>query len=168
MSEKRVMIIGIGRVGNFALEFLVRTNAIDRVIVADSDKKTGLSRTHAAIYGAAQMGYYPNVEFVHLDLNNIEETALILSKTAPDVILNFATLVSAWWLLTELPPDMLIKFKTVATFGIWLPTQLVLNYKLMQAVKSAGIKTHVVVSGYPDVVCPVLGKARLAPTESFC
>ena len=164
MSEKRVMVIGIGRVGNFALEFLVRTKEIDSLFVADSDNEMGLSRTRAAIYGAAHMGYYPTVEFVHLDLNNIEETASILNKIAPDVILNFATFLSAVRLLTELPPDMLKKFKTVATFGIWLPSQLVLSYKLMQAVKKANIKTHVIVSGLPDVVCPVLGKVGLAPT----
>jgi len=34
----------------------------------------------------------------------------------------------------------------------------------MQAVKKAGIRTHVIVAAFPDAVCPVLGKVGLAPT----
>jgi len=37
-------------------------------------------------------------------------------------------------------------------------------YKLMQAVKSSGISTHVVNSAFPDLVNPVLAKIGIAPT----
>ncbi len=35
---------------------------------------------------------------------------------------------------------------------------------MMQAVKKAGIKTHVVNSAFPDLVNPVLGRFGMAPT----
>jgi hypothetical protein len=163
MSEKRVMIIGLGRIGNYALEFLVRTPGVDTIFAADIDKEVGLSKTQIAMLGAAQMGFYPHVEFVPMDLNNIEETASILNRVAPDVILSCVTL-QAYWVVSELPQDLQKKLKVIAGYGPWLPMHLTLNYKLMQAIKHAGIKTHVVVSAFPDATCPVLGKVGLAPT----
>lgn len=163
MSEKKVMVIGLGKIGNYALEFLARTPGLASIYAADIDKEVGLSKTNNALLGAAQMGYYPHVEFVRLDVYNIEEVASILSKIAPDVILSCVTL-QAWWVISELPQDLYRKLRVVAGYGPWLPMHLTPNYKLMKAVKNAGIKTHVVVSAFPDVTCPVLGKVGLTPT----
>jgi malate/lactate dehydrogenase len=163
MSERKVMVIGLGRIGNYALEFLARTLGIGTIYAADIDKEVGLAKTNNALLGAAQMGYYPNVEFIPLDIYNIEETASILNKIAPDVILSCVTL-QAWWVISELPQDLYRKLRVVAGFGPWLPMHLTPNYKLMKAIKNAGIKTHVVVAAFPDATCPVLGKVGLAPT----
>jgi hypothetical protein len=163
MGEKKVMIIGLGFIGNYALEFLVRTQGVDSIFTADIDKEVGLSKTNTAMFGAAQMGFYPHVEFFPLDVNNIEETASILNRIAPDVILSCVTFQS-WWVISELPKDIYKKFRVVAGYGPWLPMHVTPNYKLMQGIKKAEIKTSVVVAAYPDAVCPVLGKVGLAPT----
>jgi len=157
------MIIGLGRIGNYALEFLVRTPGVGSIYAADIDKEVGLSKTNNAILGAAQMGFYPHVEFIPLDLNYIGETALLLNRIAPDVVLSCVTL-QAWWVISELPQDLYRKLRLVAGFGPWLPMHLTPNYKLMQAIKQAGIKTHVVVAAFPDATCPVLGSVGLTPT----
>jgi malate/lactate dehydrogenase len=163
MADHKVLIIGLGNIGNYALEFLARTQGVDSIFTADIDKETGLSKTNNAILGAAQMGFFPQVEFIPLDVFKIEETAGILKKIAPDVILSCVSL-QAWWVISELPGDLYKKFRLIAGFGPWLPMHLVPNYKLMKAVKNANIKTHVVVAGFPDAVCPVLGKVGLTPT----
>lgn len=163
MGEKKVMIIGLGHLGTYALEFLVRTPGIDSIFTAGINREEGLSRTTIAILGAAQMGFYPHVEFFPLDLNNIDEVTSILKRVSPDVILSCVTLQS-WWVILEMPSDIYKKLEVVAGLGPWLPMQVTLNYKLMQAVKRAGIKTHVIVASFPDAVCPILGKVGLAPT----
>ena len=161
MSEKKIMVIGLGYIGNYALEFLARTQGIDTIIAADIDEATGQSKVYNTIMGAAQMGFYPDMKFIPLDLNNVEETASVLNKIAPDVIFSSVTLQS-WWVISDLPADLYKKFRAVAGYGPWLPMHLVPSYKLMKAVKDASIKTHVVVAGFPDAVCPVLGKVGLA------
>ncbi len=161
--EKKIMIIGLGGIGNYALEFLARTQGIDSIFTADIEKEVGQSKTHNAMLGAAQMGFYPNIEFIHLDLNNIERTASELHRISPDVILSCVTL-QPWWVISELPEDLYIKLRLIAGLGVWLPMHLVLNYKLMKAIKIAGINTHVIVAAFPDAVCPTLGKVGLAPT----
>lgn len=163
MSEKGVMVVGLGNIGNYALEFLVRTPGVDNIFTVDIDKETGLSKTNNAILGAAQMGFYPHVEFITLNVDNVEEAASILNRIAPDVILSCVSL-QAWWVISELPPDLYKEFRLTAGFGPWLPMHLTPTYKLMQAVRNSGIKTHVVVASFPDAVCPVLGKVGLTPT----
>jgi hypothetical protein len=72
--------------------------------------------------------------------------------------------LQAWWVISELPPDLYKEFRLTAGLGPWLPMHLTPTYKLMQAVRNSGIKTHVVVASFPDAVCPVLGKVGLTPT----
>jgi hypothetical protein len=163
MGERKILIIGLGLIGNYGLEFLARTPGVTSIFTADIDKTVGLSKTHNASLGAAHMGFYPNIEFVHLDLFNIEETASLLGRIAPDVVWSCVTLQS-WWVISELPQDLYKKLRVVAGIGPWLPMHLTLAYKLMQATKLAGIKPHVVVASLPDMTCPVLAKVKMAPT----
>jgi malate/lactate dehydrogenase len=163
MGEKKVMIVGLGNIGNYALEFLVRTRGVDSIFTADINKEVGLSKTNNAMLGAAQMGFYPHVAFIHFDVNQIEKAASVLNKIAPDVVLSCVTL-QAYWVIQEIPKDLYIKSRLIGGYGPWLPLHLTPTYKLMQAIKKAGIKTHVVVASWPDAVCPVLGKVGLAPT----
>jgi malate/lactate dehydrogenase len=163
VDEKKVMIIGLGNIGNYGLEFLARTPGVASIFTADIDKTMGLSKTHNVSLGAAHMGFYPNIEFVPLDLFNIEETASLLGRITPDVVWSCVTLQS-WWVISELPEDLYKKLRVVAGIGPWLPMHLVLTYKLMQAIKLSGIKPHVVIASLPDMTCPVLAKVGLAPT----
>ena len=48
-------------------------------------------------------------------------------------------------------------------FGVWLPLQLVLVRKLMEARREAGIAARVVCLPYPDAVGPALAPLGLAP-----
>ncbi|MGI6227289.1 MAG: hypothetical protein ACOYJ1_13650, partial [Peptococcales bacterium] len=160
--NKKIMIVGLGDLGGWALEFLARSQSSFEIIAADINEKSGIEKVNNALFGAVQMGYDPKISFVKIDLYDTDKTAEQLAELRPDVIYNSTTLQS-WWVITELPKETFDKILE-ARLGPWLPMHLTLTYKLMQAVKKSGIKTHVVNSSFPDATNCALGKVGLAPT----
>ena len=162
MVQKSLLIVGLGDLGGHVLEFLAREPNIPTITTVDIDEDWGVRKTNSALAGAAQMGYYPDIEFVRLDAFDVDRMAEFLGKLKPTVIYNGMTLQS-WWVITRLPEDA---YKAIdeARFGPWFPMHFVPAYKLMQAVKKTGIETHVVNAAFPDLVNPALAKIGLAPT----
>jgi len=162
MARSTIMIMGIGDLGGHVLEMLVRSPGSRRIIVADINEDWGYRKTNIAGFGASQMGYYPELEFVKVDLFNIEQTAEIIAKYTPEIIYSAVSLQS-WWVINLLPKEVFEELD-VARFGPWLPMHLTLVYKLMQAVNQTGLDIKVINSAFPDAVNPILGKVGLAPT----
>lgn len=162
MGQKSIMIFGLGELGGYTLEFLARVPNIPKIVTVEAREDWGLRKTNCAIVGASQMGLYPDIRFVHLDVFDIDKTTQLLKEVQPAIIYNAMSLQS-WWVITQLPQEV---YKTIdeARYGPWFPMHFVPAYKLMQAVKKSGIKTHVVNSAFPDLVNPVLGKLGMAPT----
>jgi len=165
MSCSTIMIVGLGEIGGKALEILARRPNIGRIVAADVNADYGRKKVHNAIYGAQMEGFYPNVEFTEIDLQNIDETADILRKFSPSVIFN-STSLQSYWVIELLPKEIHRKFQE-ASYGPWLPMHLTLCHQLMKAVGESGIRAHVVNGAYPDAVNPVLGKIGLAPTAGI-
>lgn len=176
MSDgKKIMVVGMGRIGGLILEFLARIPGVPEIICADKNKDMalgnvyssqldiGLGNIYSAQGGAAQQGLYPQIEFVYLDINNVKETAETLRSINPDIIIYCATLSAPAEARKELPKDVFEKLMSEG-LGLWLPLHLALTYKFMKAVKVANIASHVVSSAFGDLVNPVLGKIGLAPT----
>lgn len=161
MKKTKVMIIGMGDLAWWVLEFLSRTRGPFEIITADYDEDMGQRRTNSALLSSYQMGYNPVIEFTKVDLHDIDRTAETLNRIQPDIIYNSATLQS-WWVLAELPKEAYTALDR-ARYGPWLPMHLLLTYKLMLAVKKSGIDTMVVNAAFPDVVNPVLDKVGLSP-----
>nr|MDO8099455.1 hypothetical protein [Candidatus Njordarchaeota archaeon] len=134
----------------------------NRIVAADVNEDWGVCKTNNAILGAVNQGFYPNITFRKINLNEVKETTEILREEEPDLIFN-ATTLQSWWVIGLLPEKVYQKLLG-AGIGPWLPMHLTLTHKLMMAVRRAGIKTHVVSSSFPDGVHPVLGKVGLAPT----
>jgi hypothetical protein len=162
MREPQVLIVGLGGVGGWVLELLARTEGISYVVGADSREEWGRRKVFNAASGAMLQGYYPRLEFTHLDLQNIEATAEIIAGLQPRVIMNCATL-HRWWLRKQLDPDVSERLSQAGS-GPWLPTHLVLSRKLMLAIRASGWSGHVINSGIADISNTVLGKRGLAPT----
>jgi hypothetical protein len=156
------MIMGLGDLGGHVLELLARIPHIPPIVTGDINEDWGYRKTNSAIAGASQFGLYPNIEFISVDVFDIAGTARILQDVQPSIIYNSMSLQS-WWVITQLPQDA---YKAIdeARYAPWYPMHFVPTYKLMQAVKKAGITTHVVNAAFPDVVNPVLQKIGLAPT----
>jgi hypothetical protein len=156
------MIIGLGDLTAWALEFLAREAGIPRIVTADVNEDLGHRRTNSAVIGASHFGRYPDIEFVQLDATNIDKTAELIGEVQPSVIINGMTLQS-WWVIGQLPVDA---YKQIdeARFGPWFPMHFLPAYRLMQAVKKSGVHTKVINCAFPDTVNAALAKIGLAPT----
>ena len=159
---KSVMIVGLGDLGGWVLEFLARSEGVSTIITADIREDYGIRKTNCAAVGAGQMGYYKRFEFHKLDVNDIDATTELLRRTKPDVVYTTLTLQSAW-VIMFLPEDVHRELHAAGD-GPWIPMHLTLIHKLMQAVKRSGITSHVVNSALPDYVNTILWRNGLGPT----
>ena len=155
---KTVMLCGSGEAGGWALELLARSEGVDRLVVFDVKEEEGLPRTHLAAIGSVFQGFSKEFVLRTNDVTDIEATAKLLDEFKPDAIFTSVTLQSPRLLMmADIPQDTRAKLKE-ATFGVWAPWHIILPSKLIQAVKKAGIQTHVVNISFPDLVNPVLWK----------
>lgn len=174
-SEGKIMIMGIGWIGGLILEFISRIPGSYKIIIADKNEQMalgnaygpqqdiGIGNLYSARGGSAHLDLYPEIDFVPIDLFNLNETANKLKEINPDIIIYTAALGAPRYLRKDLPFEIHEKIID-GGYAIWLPMHLTLMYKFMQAVKSAKLKAHVVSLPFPDLVNPVLGKLGLAPT----
>lgn len=165
MACGTVMIIGLGEVGGKALEMLSRRRGIARIVACDINAEYGRQKVNNTIYSAQLEGRFPEIDFVPVDLRDVEKTAEILTKIKPDVIFNSATLQS-YWVIELLPREIHKKFQEIS-YGAWLPMHLSLCYKLMQAIEMTDISVQVVNGAYPDATNPTLGKIGMAPVAGI-
>jgi hypothetical protein len=159
--DKCVMIVGLGDLGGWVLEFLARCQGVHRIVTTDIREDWGYSKTMTAAVGVSQQGYNKRLEFHKIDLYDIDRTAELLNSVQPDVVYTAAALQS-WWVPLLLPPDIAEKSE-VAGIGPLTPGHLALTHKLMLAIKKSGIKTKVLNNCYPDVVNPILWRNGLGP-----
>ncbi|MBT8369944.1 MAG: hypothetical protein HKO68_05355 [Desulfobacterales bacterium] len=162
MDRPTIMVIGIGDLGGHVLELLARSPGSRRIITADINEEWGYRKTNIVAFGAAQMGYYPDLRFEKIDLYNVEQTAELIAQFKPDIIYSAVSLQS-WWVINTLPQEVFEELD-IARFGPWLPMHLTLVHKLMRAVRQTGLDIKVINSAFPDAVGPVLDKVDMAPT----
>ncbi|MFZ5918403.1 MAG: hypothetical protein ACOYZ7_15800 [Chloroflexota bacterium] len=162
MIQPEVLIIGLGGVGSWALELLVRSAGISYLVGADFNQERGRRTVFNVACGAVLQEHYARLEFTPIDLNNIEATAETLHRLQPRLILNCATL-QTWWVRKQLAPQIADRLGEAGA-GPWLPTHLALSRKLMLAIRASGWQGPVINSGIADISNAVLAKRGLAPT----
>jgi hypothetical protein len=163
VKHPQVLVIGLGGLGSWVLEFLARTEGISYVVGADFHEEWGRSKVHTVASGAVLQGYYPDLEFVRIDLGNMDATAETIARLQPELILNCATLQTWWVRYQQLPPEKAKRLSDAGP-GPWLPTHMALARKLMLAIRATGWQGFVINSGYADCSNMVLAKRGLAPT----
>ncbi len=154
---KSVMVIGIGHVGSWAIELLMRTPGLEKITTADINDHSASRRMKTAMYGASHLGYYPEIDFRKIDLMNIEETAEIIRDVKPKVILSTASAVTPY--PGSVVSDDIADMVTDAGSGAFLPAQLLLINKIVQAVDQSGINPYIINSSFGDGVHAVLKAA---------
>jgi len=158
-----VFIVGLGDIGEHILELLTRVPNVSKIYASGRREEKCMRKVYSAVSGAIHQGFCPKVNFIRLDLNEIDRTAEILKKIKPDVIVG-AVSIKTWWApQADIPQDVFKKLDE-AGFGPWLPFHFTLVYKLMKAVKKAKVSTHVINCSFPDAVNSILGKLDMAPT----
>ena len=157
-----ILIAGLGDLGSVVLELLARERWPGRIVAGSRDLSRVTARVNLARLGALAQGCRPLLEAQRLDLDDEVDSAEVIRRIAPDVILCTATRQS-WSLPARLPPTPRQALAR-AGFGVWLPIHLVLSWKLMRAVGQSGHPAQVLIAPYPDVANCVLARVGLAPT----
>jgi prephenate dehydrogenase len=62
MKTKKVMIIGLGELGGYILEYLARSAGVTDIIAADYNEDHGSRKTNLVAHGASMMGFFPKIE----------------------------------------------------------------------------------------------------------
>jgi hypothetical protein len=164
MGQTDVMVVGVGGIGGWCVEFLTREPSISTLVAADIRADYGRQKLNTAVSGANQMGYYPETEFVQMDLlADVSKNAEIIAKVNPRCILNCSTMLT-WWAPSALLAEALKPLTDVSALGPWVALHLRLLYHLMLAVKASGLKPYVVNGAYGDATSPALKTQGLETT----
>lgn len=153
-----VMIIGLGSVGMYLLDYLVnlQDSQLKLVIVGrDADKMQkdiNIIRTAATIRGIL----HSKIEIMgNCDLNNVESIATILSMVNPDFIVNSSRVYSGLKYGS-------ISWHTLRAYGIWTPLSIRFAKNIMEAYTKADCKAITINTSYSDAVIPWLKSAGKA------
>lgn len=158
----KILVTGFGNLGSQVFDMLLRMDGKHSFLVAGRNIEHIQQRMNLSIQAAAQIGFYPETNCTYLDLENVEQTAEVISQFEPNIIFNTST-IQPWMRIAELP-EPVFKRLYKAQAGPWLPMTLTLAYNLMQAVKQVNPDIKVINGSYPDTVNSVLSKVGLAPT----
>lgn len=158
----KVLMIGMGRVGQQVLEYLSLDDRCPELVMCDRNDAVGQALVDNAIIGAASQGKYPSIKFRTLDLtDDIDKIAQVLKEENPDIVVDMTVLMPMHGFY-KLPQEQFDKLYS-ANFGVWLPCQVALVYRLQQAINAAQIHPFVVNTGLPDNVNPALDTVGLSP-----
>lgn len=162
MRDRHLMIVGAGNVGSHVLDMLTRRDEPPRITLVGRDEEYLRRRANLSTLVAHQLGFAPHVEYAIADVTDLEPTAEVIARAQPDVIFSTVSL-QAWWVINELPKPVFEELDE-AQIGPWLPMQLTLIYRLMQAVRESGYRPVVTNAALPDATHTILDKVGLAPT----
>lgn len=148
----RIMIIGLGSVGEYLLDYLV-SQADPRmeiiVVGRNRDKMesdVNIVRTAATI--RRQMRCTIHIE-AGCDLNSVDSIAEVLRKWQPDFIVNSSRVYSGLKYGS-------ISWSHLRAYGIWTPLSVKFAANIMEAYAMAGCKAIAINTSYSDAVIPWL------------
>lgn len=148
----RIMIIGLGSVGEYLLDYLI-SQADPRmeiiVVGRNRDKMesdVNIVRTAATI--RRQMRCSIHIE-AGCDLNSVDSIAEVLRKWQPDFIVNSSRVYSGLKYGS-------ISWSHLRAYGIWTPLSVKFAANIMEAYAKAGCKAIAINTSYSDAVIPWL------------
>jgi len=161
-----MLFVGLGNLGSQVFDlFMLRAKKDDQFLVGGRNQAYIRERVRWTVSAVQQLGILARADTVSMDVWNVDQTAQIISTFQPDVIFSSVTVMPSA-IVSQLPSPYRETLAS-ARGGPWLPTTLVLVYKLMQAVKQTGLQIIVLNGGSPDNAHHVLGKIGLAPTSGI-
>lgn len=157
-SAVKVMIIGLGSVGSYLLDYLISRNDPSVSIVTvgrDADKmqeKVNITRIAGLIRGVNKS----HIEVDGgVDLNDIHAVQDAIEKYQPDFIVN----------ASRAYPGLKygsISWQNIRAYGIWSPLAIRFTKNVMDACNRADTNAIVINTSYSDVVIPWLKSAGRA------
>lgn len=157
-NDYKVMIIGLGSVGSYLLDYLMSKNdpALSIVVVGrDAEKmqtKVNITRVAGLIRGVNKT--HIDVEG-GVDLNDIDAIKAAIEKYQPDFIVNSSRAYPGLKYGS-------ISWANIRAYGIWSPLAIRFTKNVMEACDLADTNAVVINTSYSDAVIPWLKSAGKA------
>lgn len=154
----RVMIIGLGSVGNYLLNDLLSASdeKLELCVVGRDRKKMQSDVNIARVAAAIRRQNRSKVSVISgVDLENVSATAEAIRTFQPDIIVNSSRVYPGLKYGS-------ISWAAVRSYGIWAPLAVRLIRNIMEAYELAGSDAVVVNTSYSDAVIPWLKTAGRA------
>jgi len=155
-QKVRIMIIGLGSVGNYLLDYLVSQadEQLDIIVAGRNVEKmqmdVNIVRTAATIRGQLRSYIY----IAQCDLNDVDSIAIALRKYEPHIIVNSSRVYAGLKYGS-------ISWSNLRAYGIWAPLAIKYARNIMLAYEKADSKAITINTSYSDAVIPWLKSAGL-------
>ena len=159
LSRKaRIMIIGLGSVGNYLMDYLMST-ADENMEIAVVGRNADKMESDANIVRVASLIRRQNRSSITVigdtDLNNVSSIENAIRLYNPDIIVNSSRAYAGLKYGS-------ISWKNVRAYGIWSPLSIKFTKNIMQAYENVGSDAIVINTSYSDAVIPWLKSAGKA------
>lgn len=157
-DEITIMIIGLGSVGTYLLDFLVSKNdpAIKLVVVGRNYEKMQSDVNIVRVAGLIRELNKSQIEIESgVDLNDVQSIEKAISKYDPDFIVNSSRAYPGLKYGS-------ISWSNVRAYGIWTPLSIKFTKNIMDACENADANAVVINTSYSDAVIPWLKSAEKA------
>ena len=148
-ESKVVAIFGYGSCGQYALDFMLRSEELSdcRFVVVNRSDQT--ERLNTSIVSSMLMDRNYNVKFIQCDFNDIDRMVEIIEDERVDIIDYCGRYISG------------IKYGAYSFdqgigYGAWVPLALPYIYKVSKAVSLSRRNPLIINTSYSDAVVPIL------------
>ena len=151
----RIMIIGLGSVGGYLLDYLLSSGdqKMEICVVGRNKEKMVSDVNIVRVAATIRRQNRCEVDIISdVDLNDIASIEKCLSDWKPDIIVNSSRAYSGLKYGS-------ISWKTVRAYGIWTPLSIKYIKNIMEAYESSGSDAVVINTSYSDAVIPWLKSA---------
>lgn len=146
--KARIMIIGLGSVGCYLLDYLLSKadEDIEIIVVGRNAEKMVTDVNIAKISSLIRGCNRSEVKIVSgVDLNNVGDIALCLREVKPDIIVNSSRAYPGLKYGS-------ISWKNIRAYGLWTPLSIKYTKNIMQAYEDAESDAIVINTSYSDAV----------------
>ena len=156
--KARIMIIGLGSVGNFLLDYLMSMadDTIEICVVGRNDEKLRSDVNIVRVSSMIRNQNRTSIRIIsYVDLNDVDSITKAINEFAPDIIVNSSRAYSGLKYGS-------ISWQNIRAYGIWSPLSIKFTKNIMLAYKNASSNAIVINTSYSDAVIPWLKSAGMS------
>ena len=154
----RIMIIGLGSVGNYLLDYLMSTGDenLEICVVGRDAEKMQMDVNIVRVASMIRRQNRSRISVIGgVDLNNVSDIADAIGTYNPDIIVNSSRAYSGLKYGS-------ISWNNVRAYGIWTPLSIRYTKNIMEAYEKVNTNAIVINTSYSDAVNPWLKSAGKA------
>ncbi len=154
----KVMIIGLGSVGGYLLDYLIsRNDSSFSIVVVGRDVEKMQTKVNITRVAGLIRGVNKSQIMVEggVDLNDINSVTNVIQKYEPDFIVNSSRAYPGLKYGS-------ISWSNLRAYGIWTPLAIRFTKNVMEACDNADTNAIVINTSYSDAVIPWLKSAKKA------